>query len=130
VSSPNPGFKTNYNQVAGLGRAGEGVHHFWVQRMTAVALVPLTILFLIPFGQALGGGYEALIATYSKFGNALTAALFMLVASWHFSIGIQVVIEDYTDGATRLVLVVLSKLFSFTLGAAGVLAVATILFSA
>ena len=47
-----------------------------------------------------------------------------------FTIGIAVVIEDYTDGATRLVLIVLTKMFSFTLGAAGVLAVATILFSA
>ncbi|MBN8292331.1 succinate dehydrogenase, hydrophobic membrane anchor protein [Rhodobacter sp. NTK016B] len=123
-------YKTDYNRVQGLGRAGEGVGHFWIQRVTAMALVPLAILFLIPFANALGGGYEALVATYSQFGNALTAALFILVASWHFSIGIQVVIEDYTQGGTRLVLIVLSKFFSFVLGAAGVLAVAKILFSA
>ena len=123
-------YKTDYNRVQGLGRAGEGVGHFWIQRVTAMALVPLAILFLIPFANALGGGYEALVATYGQFGNALTAALFILVASWHFSIGIQVVIEDYTQGGTRLVLIVLSKFFSFALGAAGVLAVAKILFSA
>lgn len=123
-------YKTDYNRVAGLGRAGEGVHHFWVQRVTSIALVPLTILFLIPFGKALGGGYEALIATYSSFGNALTAALFLFVAAWHFAIGMQVVIEDYTQGGTRLVLLLLNKLVSFALGAAGVLAIAKILFSA
>jgi succinate dehydrogenase / fumarate reductase membrane anchor subunit len=124
-------FKTDYSRVQGLGSAGDGVHHWWMQRLTAVALVPLTVLFLIPFGRALGGGYEALVATYGQFGNALTAILFIAVACWHFSLGIQVVIEDYVPNkAQRVTLLILSKLFSAVLGAAGVLAVATILFSA
>jgi len=124
-------FKTDYSRVQGLGEAGEGVHHWWIQRLTSVALVPLTILFLIPFGRALGGGYDALIATYGQFGNALTAILFLSIASWHFAIGIQVVIEDYIhSNAARVTLLILAKLFSFTLAAAGILAVATILFRA
>ena len=123
-------YKTDYNAVAGLGRANEGVHHFWMQRLTSIALVPLTILFLIPFGRALGGGHEALVATYGQFGNAVTAILFIAVACWHFAIGMQVVIEDYLDGGARLVLVILTKLFSATLAVCGVLAVATILFRA
>lgn len=123
-------FKTDLSRVHGLGRAGEGVHHFWMQRLTSVALVPLTILFLIPFARALGGGHEALIATYGQFGHALTAILFIAVACWHFAIGIQVVIEDYVHGATKVGLLVLAKMFSAVLGAAGVLAVATILFRA
>lgn len=124
-------FKTDYSRVHGLGGAGDGVHHWWIQRMTSIALVPLTILFLIPFGRALGGGSEALIATYGQFGNALTAVLFIAVACWHFAIGIQVVIEDYVHGnAARVTLLILAKLFSYTLAAAGILAVATILFRA
>lgn len=123
-------YKTDSARVQGLGRAGEGVHHFWMQRVTSVALVPLTILFLIPFARALGGGHEALIATYGQFGHALTAILFIAVACWHFAIGIQVVIEDYVHGAARVVLLVLAKMFSVVLGAAGVLAVASILFRA
>ena len=124
-------FKTDYSRVQGLGGAGDGVHHWWIQRMTSVALVPLTILFLIPFGRALGGGYEELTATYGQFGNALTAILFLSIASWHFAIGIQVVIEDYVHGnAARITLLIVTKLFSFTLAAAGILAVATILFRA
>lgn len=124
-------FKTDYSRVQGLGRAGEGVHHWWIQRLTSVALVPLTILFLIPFGRALGGGYDALIATYGQFGHALTAILFLGVTCWHFSIGIQVVIEDYVHGkATRVTLLILTKLFSYTLAAAGIVAVVKILFSA
>jgi len=121
-------YKTDLSRVQGLGRAGEGVHHFWTQRLTSVALVPLTVLFLIPFGRALGGGHEALVATYGQFGHALTAILFIAVACWHFAIGIQVVIEDYVHGATKVALIVLAKLFSAVLGAAGVLAVATLLF--
>lgn len=130
MTSERRNFETDYNQVAGLGRANEGVHHFWMQRVTALALVPLSILFAIPFGRALGGGHEALIATYGQFGNALTAVLFIATACWHFAIGLPVVIEDYTDGATRLVLVLLTKMFAVTLGVAGVLAVGTILFHA
>jgi len=124
-------FKTDYSRVQGLGSAGDGVHHWWMQRLTAVALVPLTILFLIPFGRALGGGYEALVATYGQFGNALTAILFIAVACWHFSLGLQVVIEDYVPGkGARVTLLILTKLFSAVLAACGILAVATILFSA
>lgn len=124
-------FKTDYARVHGLGRAGDGVHHFWIQRLTSVALVPLTILFLVPFGRALGGGYDALVATYGQFGNALTAILFFGVACWHFSIGIQVVIEDYVPGkAARVTLLIATKLLSYTLAAAGMLAVATILLRA
>lgn len=123
-------YRTDFSRVQGLGRAGEGVHHFWMQRVTSVALVPLTILFLIPFGRALGGGHEALLATYGQFGHALTAILFIAVACWHFAIGIQVVIEDYVHGATKVALIVVAKSFTAVLGAAGVLAVATILFRA
>lgn len=123
-------YKTDFARVQGLGRAGEGVHHFWVQRVTSVALVPLTLLFLFPFARALGGGHEALLATYGQFGHALTAILFIAVACWHFAIGMQVVIEDYVHGAPRVVSLVLVKMFSAVLGAAGVLAVAFLLFRA
>lgn len=124
-------FKTDYSRVQGLGAAGDGVHHWWMQRLSSIALVPLTILFLIPFARALGGGYEALVSTYGQFGNAVTAILFIGVACWHFSMGIQVVIEDYISAkGQRLVLLILTKLFSYTLAACGILAIAVILFSA
>lgn len=124
-------FKTDYSRVQGLGQAHEGVHHWWMQRLTSVALVPLTILFLIPFARTLGGGHEALVATYGQFGHAVTAVLFIAVACWHFSMGLQVVIEDYVPSkGARVALVIATKLFSATLATAGVLAVATILFRA
>lgn len=122
-------FKTNYNRVHGLGAAGDGAHHWWSQRMTSVALVPLSILFIVPFGRALGTGYDGLIATYGTFGHALIAVLFIAVAFVHLAQGMQVVIEDYVTAKTpRIALLILNKLFCGVMGAAGVLAVATILF--
>lgn len=124
-------YKTDYARVQGLGPAGDGVHHWWMQRISAIALVPLTVLFVIPFGRALGDGHAAMLATYQTFGHALVAVLFFLVAFWHLAQGAQVVIEDYVPGkAARVGLIVATKLFCGTMAAAGVLAVATILFRA
>jgi succinate dehydrogenase / fumarate reductase membrane anchor subunit len=124
-------FKTDYARVHGHGSAGEGVGHWWSQRLTSVALVPLTLLFLFPFGSALGGGYDALIATYTNWWHALVAAAFIIVSFWHLMQGLQVVIEDYVPAkGTRTALLLANTLFCWAFGAAGVFAVATILFSA
>jgi succinate dehydrogenase / fumarate reductase membrane anchor subunit len=124
-------FKTDYNRVQGLGAAGDGAHHWWSQRLTSVALIPLAVLFIVPFGRALGGGHDALIATYGTFGHALIAVLFIAVAFLHLAQGLQVVIEDYVPAkAPRVTLLILNILFCGTMGVAGVLAVATILFRA
>lgn len=125
------GYKTDYARVHGLGSAGEGAHHWWMHRISSVALVPLTVLFVIPFGRALGGGYEAMAATYSTFGHALIAVLFFLTAFWHLAQGVQVVVEDYVPHKpTRVVLLMASTLLNGALAVAGILAVATILFRA
>lgn len=125
------GYKTDYARVHGLGSAGEGAHHWWMHRISSVALVPLTVLFVIPFGRALGGGYEAMLATYSSFGHALIAVLFLLTACWHLAQGAQVVIEDYVPHKPmRVTLLVVNVLFNGALAVAGILAVATILFRA
>lgn len=124
-------YKTDFARVQGLGAAGDGVHHWWMQRVSSIALIPLTVLFVIPFGRALGEGHAAMLATYQTFGHALVAVLFFLVAFWHLAQGAQVVIEDYVSGkGARVALLLVNKLFCGTMAAAGVLAVATILFRA
>ena len=122
-------YKTDYARVHGLGSAHEGVGHWWGQRISSVALIPLTPLFVIPFGRALGGGHEALVATYSSWGHAFIAVAFILVAFWHLAQGLQVVIEDYVpQKPLRTALLIGNTLVCWGLAAAGVLAVATILF--
>jgi succinate dehydrogenase / fumarate reductase membrane anchor subunit len=122
-------FKTDYARVHGLGSAHEGAGHWWGQRLSSIALILLTPLFVIPFGRALGNGHEALVATYSGWGHAFVAVAFILVACWHLGQGLQVVIEDYVpQKGLRTGLLVANTLVAWALAAAGVLAVATILF--
>jgi succinate dehydrogenase / fumarate reductase membrane anchor subunit len=124
-------YRTDLARVQGLGAAGEGVHHWWMQRVSALALVPLTLAFVIPFGRALGQGHAAMLATYQSFGHALVAVLFFLVGFWHLALGVQVVIEDYVaHKPARVALLLATKLICGLLAAAGSLAVATILFRA
>ena len=122
------GFKTDYARVHQLGAAGEGVGHWWGQRISSLALIPLTPLFVIPFGRALGGGYEAILITYSTWGNALVAVAFLLVAFWHLAQGLQVVIEDYVpQKALRVGLLLANMLVNGAFALAGVFAILTIL---
>ncbi len=125
------GYRTDYARVHGHGAAGEGVGHWWRQRLTSIALLPLTLLFVFPFGRALGGGHEAFVATYSNLWHALVAVLFLIATFAHLMLGLQVVIEDYVSNkAARTAALIASTLLCWGLGIAGVLSVATVLFSA
>lgn len=124
-------FKSDYSRAHGHGAAGEGLHHWWSQRVTSIALIPLTLLFIFPFGRTLGGGHEAFVATYSNLWHALVAVLFIIAAFAHLQQGLQTVIEDYVPNkAQRTAALLINMLMCWALGAAGVLSVATVLFSA
>ncbi|MCL1628653.1 MULTISPECIES: succinate dehydrogenase, hydrophobic membrane anchor protein [Roseinatronobacter] len=124
-------YKSDYSRAHGHGAAGEGLHHWWSQRVTSIALIPLTLLFLFPFGRTLGGGHEAFVATYSNLWHALVAVLFIIAAFAHLQQGLQTVIEDYVPNKTqRTAALLVNMLLCWALGAAGVLSVATVLFSA
>ena len=124
-------YKSDYSRAHGHGAAGEGLHHWWSQRVTSIALIPLTLLFLFPFGRTLGGGHEAFVATYSNLWHALVAVLFIIAAFTHLQQGLQTVIEDYVPNKTqRTAALLVNMLLCWALGAAGVLSVATVLFSA
>lgn len=128
--SEKTNMSTPMNVVFGLGSAKDGVHHWWMQRVSAVALLFLTPLFVVPFAQAVGGGYEAAAALYAQPIHALIAILFVMVAFWHLSQGLQVVIEDYVHGkAARTVLLLGNTLFCALMAAAGVFAVAKLAFA-
>jgi len=124
-------YKTDYARARGWGAAHEGVHHFWVQRVTAIALVPLTILFVFPFANALGSGWEAVRATYQNGWNAFIAVSFVIVTLWHLKLGLQVIIEDYVHSKRlKLTLLLANILLNAAFTIAGVLSIAKIAFSA
>jgi succinate dehydrogenase / fumarate reductase membrane anchor subunit len=123
-------YKTDRARVSGLGAAGNGTHHWWSQRITAVALIPLTVLFAVPFAGALGGEHGQVLALYAHPFHAIVAVLFIAVAFRHLALGLQVVIEDYVQGkGWRTGLVVGSSMFCFTFRIAGVFAVLKIAFT-
>lgn len=124
-------YKTDYARVAGLGSAREGVGHWWAQRVTSVALIPLTLLALFPFARALGAGREAVIATYADPFNAIVAILFLAVTFRHLQQGLQVVIEDYVhDKGLRTAALLANTFFCALFGLAGVFGVCRIAFTA
>jgi len=125
------GFKTDRMRVAGLGSAHEGSGHWWSQRLTSVALVPLTLLFVFPLSYNLGAGHARVLEAYSHPFNAIVAVLFIATVFRHLQQGLQVVIEDYVHGkAVRTGLLVGNVLFCWLCGLTGVFALAKIAFSA
>lgn len=124
-------YRTDKQRVAGLGSAKEGTGHFWTQRVTALALIPLTLLFLFPFASALGSDFETVRAVYSSPFNAIVAILFIGTAFYHLQLGLQVVIEDYVhDHALKTGALLANTLLTWAFGLAGVFAVARVAFSA
>jgi succinate dehydrogenase / fumarate reductase, membrane anchor subunit len=124
-------FRTDRQRVQGLGASRDGVGHWWSQRITSIALVPLTIVFLFPFAQALGESWERVRAIYGHPFNAVVAILFLAVGFRHLQQGIQVVIEDYVHDKPLLVVLLLANtLLTLAFAMTGIFAVALIAFGA
>ena len=83
------------SKAVGLGSAKHGFSHWWWQRVTAIALVPLTLWFIFSVLSLIGGSHAAASAWLSSPINATIMLLFVLTALFHAQTGLQVVIEDY-----------------------------------
>lgn len=88
-------FRNPLKNARGLGSAKDGVHHFIVQRITAVALIGLGLYFLWLMISLAGADYVTARAAVAKPWNAVLISLFLAAMFWHTQLGIQVVIEDY-----------------------------------
>jgi succinate dehydrogenase / fumarate reductase membrane anchor subunit len=116
VSKPGT-LRSALGRVRGLGSAKEGTHHWWQQRLTAVALIPLSIWLVAGIVRLSGAGYEGFVAWFQNPIHASVMILFLGVAFHHAQLGMQVVIEDYVPGhAARVVLVNLVKFACLALG--------------
>ncbi|MCO6184883.1 succinate dehydrogenase, hydrophobic membrane anchor protein [Rhizobium sp. L1K21] len=98
--------RTPLGKVRGLGSAKDGTHHFWVQRMTAVALVPLFLFFIIFLLSHVGSSYEELVGSLSNPVIAVLVGLMVIAGLVHGRIGMQEIINDYVhhDGLKFLCL--------------------------
>ena len=110
-------------RVRGLGSAKDGTHHWWMQRVTAIALVPLLVWFVASMLSMVGAEHAAAAAWLSGPLAALLMVLFLATGFYHLMLGLQVVIEDYVEeGGTRIAAVLAVKFATIALGLASILA--------
>jgi succinate dehydrogenase / fumarate reductase, membrane anchor subunit len=111
-------------RAIGLGSAKEGVQHWWAQRVTAVALVPLTVWLVISVIALAGADRAAFVAWVGHPLAAVLLVLLLIATFYHGALGLQVVIEDYIGNeAARLGLIILMKFAAVLLAALGIFAV-------
>jgi succinate dehydrogenase / fumarate reductase membrane anchor subunit len=115
--------RTPLARARGLGSAKEGVHHWWAQRLTAIALIPLVVWFAISLVMLSGAEYNVVRAWI---GSPLVMVMLILtigIGLHHGQLGLQVVWEDYTEGALRVVMIVVTRFLAVLFGLAAIVSV-------
>jgi succinate dehydrogenase membrane anchor subunit len=116
--------RTPLGRAIGLGSAKQGVEHWWLQRLTAVALVPLALWFVAAIIAHAGADLPALHGWLGRPVPATLMVLTLIATFYHAALGLQVVVEDYVHSElARLGLVTVLRLSCFALAAAGIVAV-------
>lgn len=116
--------RTQLGRVRGLGAAKNGVSHWWAQRLTGIALVPLVIWFVFSIIGLIGADYDTARAWLGLHGNAVFMAAFIFCLSYHAKLGVQVVIEDYISCECKKVALLIINAFVFFLcGLSSIIAV-------
>lgn len=95
--------KTPIAKVRGLGSAKDGTHHWWLQRVTAVANIPLVIFMVVSFVGNTGKGHADWVAWLKQPLVSVLVILFVANFVYHMRLGLQVIVEDYVhDKGTRI----------------------------
>ena len=90
-----PGMRTPLGRVRHLGAARAGTKHFWHQRLTSVAMIPLTIAVVFVVMSLLGRNHAAVVQILGSSPVAIGMLLFIAASVYHMWLGMQVIIEDY-----------------------------------
>lgn len=122
-------FRTPVKQARGLGSARSGVGHWWVQRVTAIALIPLGVWFAGSLIALLSADYATVTAWLALPYNAVLTALLVVVMFHHSWLGVQVVIEDYVHAeGIKIASLLIIKFIHVLLAAYGVFVVLRVAF--
>ena len=116
--------RTPLAKARGLGSAKDGTHHFWLQRLTAVALIPLTVWFALSIASLATAGQAEVLAWMKSPLSAILVLSFIMAGFWHMKLGLQVVIEDYVHTeSTKITCLILNNLIAIFLALAAFLSV-------
>ena len=116
--------RTPLSRVRYLGAAHSGTRHFWHQRLTSVANVPLTIAVVLIIIALLGRNQAAVVQILGSAPVAIIMLLFIITSVYHMWLGMQVIIEDSVhDELLKIACLMANTFFSFAIGVAGVFAI-------
>ena len=124
--------RSHLGRVRGLGSSNNGVQHWWMQRLSGIALVPLSLWFVFSVIGLLINADLATVTTWvGQHYNPVLLILFVICMFHHAQLGLQVVIEDYTRSElTKVTLLVTVKLAALLLSACSIFAVIRLTFGA
>ncbi len=121
--------RTPLGRVRGLGSAKEGTEHFWAQRVTAIALVPLALWFVASLAAYTGADHATAKAWLAEPFSAVVMILLVVAGFHHAQLGLQVVIEDYVSTEwVKVFSIIVVKLGALALGVAAIFSVLKIAF--
>ena len=107
-----------------MGASAEGSHHWWLQRVSALALIPLSLWFLFSVVSHIGDDHQTVVNWISHPGVSVLLILYLGFMFFHAQLGLQVVIEDYFHNqAAKLFMLVLTKALLLLAGVASVFSV-------
>jgi succinate dehydrogenase / fumarate reductase membrane anchor subunit len=119
--------QTPLHRVEGLGSSHSGTEHFWHERITSVALIPLTLWFAYAALGLAGASEVTAVGFLAHPWNALLMAGFVIITTSHIKLGLQVVIDDYVHTAgSKIFLLLLVRFFVIAIAAASLFALARI----
>lgn len=131
MASNSTSLRSALGRARGLGSAKEGTHHWWAQRVTALALIPLTLWFVYSVVKLSAGDYSDFVYWCRSPINATAMVLFLAVAFHHAQLGMQVVLEDYVSShGSRTVFILLVKFACYALAALSIVSILTLTFGA
>lgn len=127
--SSKSSLRTPLARVRGLGSSRNGVHHWWLQRLSAVILVPLVLWFAVSLLSVAHADHATMKAWVSRPFNTALLVVLLTTMFWHARLGLQVVIEDYVhEELVKLGVLLAMNLVVIVAGATAVISVLKIAF--
>jgi len=122
--TPKSSMRTPLGSARGLGSSRTGTQHFWYQRLSSVALVPLTIAFVLIVVSLVGRNHAATVQILGTPLVAITMLLFIIATAYHMWIGVMEILVDYVhDELIKYLALMANTFFSFIIAFAAAFAI-------